>query len=58
MAECGWFPSPLLVVKCLELYRLSLNLYIVFYMYICYFQCWLNTKLWYKQTSDLSFSAN
>ena len=22
MAECGWFPSPLLVVKCLELYRL------------------------------------
>ena len=30
MAECGWFPSPLLVVKYLELYRLRLNLYIVF----------------------------
>ena len=37
MAECGWFPSPLLVVKCLELYRLRLNLYIVFgYVYMLF----------------------
>ena len=33
----GWFPSPLLVVKCLELYRLRLNLYIVFdYVYMLF----------------------
>ena len=55
MAECGWLPSPSLVVKCFELYKLRLILYVCIYVIL---NDWLNTKLWYKQTSDLAFTAN
>ena len=34
MAGCGWFPSPLLLVYLLELYRLGHILYILYFIYL------------------------